>query len=248
MTRSLSVIAIALIGVFMASDGQAQDRNNGNGAKVGKDGFMLNVIAFEECPSGEFLDSNRHQIAVQANYMGEASNKTIKINKIFLNKGEDFWVQDGNACDNGARFYLPIDDANCENCDPDAEPTFTQYEVFSRLVGKPGGNVTVASCVEFEVLDPDTLEVTLESLCSVSDNVWVETRHVGKGKEQNKWDNVSAELLTVCIDTDDLDGVSACDERVGLFDSYGVDYWWNWDTNKRPHAQLVFLPVRPDGS
>lgn len=243
MKQSLSVIAIALIGVFLASDGQAQNRNNGNGAKVGKDGFMLNVIAFEQCPSGEFLDSNRHQIAVQANYTGEASNKAIKINKIFLKSGEEFWVQDGNACDNGARFYLPIDETNCENCAPGEEPTFTQYEVYSRVVGKPGGKATVTSCVEFEVEDLLTEEIALETLCSVSDNVWVGTRTVGKGKEQNKWDNVSAELLTVCIDTDDD---SVCDERVGLFDSYGVDYWWNWDTQGRPHVQLVFMPARSD--
>ena len=45
MTRPLSVIAIALIGVIMASVVLAQNRDNGNGAKVGKDGFMLNVIA-----------------------------------------------------------------------------------------------------------------------------------------------------------------------------------------------------------
>ena len=87
MTRPLSVIAIALIGVIMASVVLAQNRDNGNGAKVGKDGFMLNVIAFEQCPSGDFLNSNRHQIAVQANYAGHASNKTAKVNKIFLKKG-----------------------------------------------------------------------------------------------------------------------------------------------------------------
>lgn len=246
MTRSILVIAIALIGVFMASDVLAQNRDNGNGAKVGKDGFMLNVIAFEQCPSGEFLNSNRHQIAVQANYTGDARDKTTKINKIFLNKGEDFWVEDGNACDNGAKFYLPIDDTNCSNCeDLGTEPTFTQYEVFSRLVGQPGGNVAVAGCVEFTVLDPDTLYETVESLCSVTDDIWVETRSVGKGKEQNKWDNVSTELLTVCIDTV---GDGVCDKRVGLFDTFGENYWWNWGTQGRPHAQLVFMPVLSDGS
>ena len=247
MKGTFSVITIALIGVFMAGDGSAQNRDNGNGAKVGKNGFMVNVIAFEQCPSGEFLDSNRHQIAVQANYAGDASNKTIKMNKIFLKEGNDFWIQDGNACDNGAKFYLPIDDANCSPCEV-LEPSFTQYEVYSRVVGKPGGIATVTSCVEFMVEDLVTGEETLETLCSVSDNVWVGTRTVGKGKEQNKWDNVSAELLSVCVDTDDLDGVDSCDKRVGLFDSLGEDYWWNWGTQGRPHVQLVFIPVPPPGS
>jgi hypothetical protein len=246
MTRPLSFIAIALIGVLASSDVLAQNRDNGNGAKVGKDGFLLNIIAFEQCPDGEFLNSNRHQIAVKANYSGNARDKTAKINKIFLKKGEDFWVQDGNACDDGANFYLPITDANCSDCgDPDGELTYTEYEVYSRLVGQPGGKVTVTSCVEVIMIDPITGDETAESLCSVSDNIWVETRIVGSGKEQNKWTNVSAELLTVCVDTD---GDGTCDKRVGLFDSYGEDYWWNWGTHGRPHVQLVFVPMRSGGS
>ena len=246
MTRPLSFIAIALIGVLASSDVLAQNRDNGNGAKVGKDGFLLNIIAFEQCPDGEFLNSNRHQIAVKANYSGNARDKTAKINKIFLKKGEDFWVQDGNACDDGANFDLPITDANCSDCgDPDGELTYTEYEVYSRLVGQPGGKVTVTSCVEVIMIDPITGEETAESLCSVSDNIWVETRIVGSGKEQNKWTNVSAELLTVCVDTD---GDGTCDNRVGLFDSYGEGSWWNWGTHGRPHVQLVFVPMRSGGS
>jgi hypothetical protein len=236
--------------MLAASDVLAQNRGNGNGAKVGKNGFMLNVIAFEQCPSGDFIDSNRHQIAVQANYAGNARDKTIKVNKIFLKAGEDFWVQDGNACDGGANFYLPITAANCSDCGaevvPVAEPTITEYEVYSRLVGKPGGKVTVTSCVEVIMIDPVTLLETTESLCSVgADNIWVETRTVGSGKQQSKWDNVSTELLTVCVDTDNVPG---CDKRVGLFDMYGEDYWWNWGTEGRPHVQLVFVPVGSGGS
>ena len=235
------LLIVAAAAAFAANGALAQ--NNGNGAKVGKEGFLLNVIAFENCPGGEFLDSNRHQIAVQANYTGSGADKSAKANKIFLRAGEDFRVQDGNACDRtGARFELPITDANCSNCgDPALDPTFTQYEVRARLVGKPGGSVAVTSCAEMIVLDLDTGEETLESFCSVGDdNIWVETRTVGSGKTQSKWDNVSTELLTVCIDTS---GDAICDERIGLFDARGTDYWWNWDTKNRPHVQLVFFPV-----
>lgn len=231
----------------MASDVLAQDRDNGHGAKVGRGGFMLNVIAYDQCPSGDFLNSHRHQIAVKANERGDAANKLVKTNKIFLKKGDDFWVQDGNACDNGANFYLPITDLNCSNCgDSDVVPTFMEYEVFSRLVGKPGGKVTVTSCLEAVVIDPITLEETLEEFCSVGDNnILVQTRIVGNGKEQAKWDNVSQELLTVCISTD---GDDVCDKRVGLFDEDGEDYWWNWGTAGRPHVQLVFVPASRSGS
>jgi hypothetical protein len=235
----------ALVAACMAG-GALAGNGNGNGAHVGPGGFLLNVNAFDQCPGGEFLDSNRHQIAVQASYTGNGTDKTAKVNKIFLIPGDDFWVQDGNACDNGAYFYLPITDANCSNCGAETleEPTFTEYEVRARVLGKPGGTVTVTSCVE-EAAD-DTIIVDdntdQETLCSVGEgNIWVATRTVGNGKEQNRWENVSKQLLTVCVDTDDN---LACDDRLGLFDPAGEGYWWNWDTQGRPHVQLVFYPVK----
>jgi len=236
MRKKITLLAATIWILSVSAHGLA-DRPPGNGAAVGKGGFMLNVIAYEKCPAGAFVDSNRHHIAVQANYAGNGADKTSKTNKIFLKSG-DFSVADGNACDDGARFYLPVTDANCSNCgDPAIEPVFTEYEVYARVVGKPNSQATVTSCVEY--FDTDTGE--LESLCSVGENnVYVGLRQTGGGKLQNKWDNVSAELLTVCIDTS---GDSVCDERIGLFDSFGEDYWWSWDTSGRPHVQLVFVPV-----
>jgi hypothetical protein len=236
----ITVAAAALLAATVVS---AQGSNNG--ASVGSGGFLLNVIAFEQCPAGDFLDSNRHQIAVEANYTGNGTDKTAKTNKIFLKAGEDFQVYDGNACEGGAEFYLPISELNCDSgCDL-IDPTFTEYEVRARLVGQPGGHVEVTSCVQETeddsiIVDDDTLNDTADSLCSVGSNVWVSTREVGNGKVQNKFENVSQELLTVCVDTD---GDSTCDERIGLFDPRGQDYWWNWDTSGRPHVQLVFVPV-----
>lgn len=235
MKKEIRLLVLTCIGLSICSVGHA-DRPPGNGAAVGKGGFLLNVIAFDQCPAGDFMDSNRHMIAVQANYTGNGTDKSSKMNKIFLKAG-DFSVADGNACDDGARFYLPVE-GNCSNCgDPAVEPTFTAYEVYARVVGKPGGQATVTSCLEY--LNTETNE--LESLCSVGGgNVYVGLRQTGGGKMQNKWDNVSTELLTVCIDTD---GNQTCDQRVGLFDAFGQDYWWNWDTSGRPHVQLVFVPV-----
>jgi hypothetical protein len=238
----LSIVGILIaIGVSIGVVAQAAN----NGAKVGNGGFLLNVIAFEHCPSGDFLDSNRHEIAVQASFSGAGTNKDIKKNKILLKAGDDFWVQDGNACDNdGANFYLPITSTNCGGGCEIADPTFTQYEVRARLVGKPNGSVTVTSCVEESTDDLIIDNGTVDTLCSVGSNVWVESRTVGNGKEQNRFENVSAELLTVCVDTNPDDGVDQCDDRIGLFDTAGQDYWWNWGTNGRPHVQLVFDPVQ----
>jgi len=62
-----------------------------------------------------------------------------------------------------------------------------------------------------------------------------------KGKNSApKFQNVSRELLTVCADTDEpADGV--CDVRIPLFSSTYYGYWWDWGTNGKAHAQLVFV-------
>jgi len=241
MKKLLTFVALTAI----VAGGAASAQSGNNGAKVGRNGFIVNVNAYARCPEGDFLDSNRRMIAVQADFTGVATDKASRVNKIFLQSGDDFWVEDGNACDtSGARFHLPITAENCINCgDPTIEPIFTEYTVKARLVGKPHSRVTVTSCTEMLIVDPITLVETPTSLCSVGEgNVWVGTRSSGGGKTQNRWENVSKQLLTVCIDTSLIaDGI--CDERVGLFDSRGTDYWWNWDTVGRPHVQLVFLPV-----
>ena len=111
------------------------------------------------------------------------------------------------------------------------------------MLGKPGGKVTVTGCVEVLSVDPVTQLQTLESLCSVGENnVWGGTRATGGGKLQNGWENVSAQLLTVCVDKT---GDGVCDDRVGLFDAAGEDYWWNWDAQGRAHVQLVFFAAQP---
>ena len=236
MKWNIKVFTVLALGLINWNVGLADSRLPGNGAAVGKGGFMLNVIAYEKCPAGEFLDSNRHQIAVQADYTGTGTDRSSKTNKIFLKAG-DFRVIDGNACDGGAEFYLPVQ-GNCPDCgDPMTEPEFTLYEVYARVVGKPGGSVAVTSCLEYFSTETEQLE----SLCSVgTDSVYVGLRETGGGKLQNKWYNVSKQLLTVCVDTS---GDGICDERVGLFDVFGEDYWWSWDTSGRPHVQLVFVPA-----
>jgi hypothetical protein len=241
MKRLFTFLALAVLAT-PAALAQSSNGNN-NGARVGKAGFLLNVSAFERCPAGEFAGSNRHQIAVQADYTGNATNR---VNKIFLRSGPGFQVQDGNACDEtGAYVQLPITAANCRNCGGPTllAPTFREYEVRARVVGRPGGRATITSCVEMTEIDPVTQAEIATSLCSVgADNVRVAVRNTGGGKAQNQWENASAQLLTVCVDTS---GDGVCDDRIGLFDSLGEGYWWNFDTVGRPHVQLVFFPVPP---
>jgi len=233
--------------------------NNGNsGAKVGQGGFLLNVIAFDNCPSGEFIDSNRRMIAVEAGYSldqgGNPAGTIVKTNTIELaSSGIDgeFQVLDGNACANrgrdGAKLMLPITPDNCADgndaCTVE-DPTFTQYRVYVRMVGQPGGAINVTACAEETddtiFADDDGGADALNVLCSTESVV--EVRETGKGKLQ--FQDYSRELLTVCLDTyDDGNFDGACDERVPLFTTTLESYFWQWNTQGRAHAQLVFKPV-----
>jgi len=244
MKRLFTFLALAVL-TTTAAFAQSNNDNN-NGARVGKAGFLLNVSAFERCPDAGFAGSNRHQIAVQADFTGVATDNMARVNKIFLSSGPGFQVQDGNACDEtGAYVQLPITAANCRNCSGPAllAPTFREYEVRARVVGRPGGRATITSCAAMTEIDPVTQAEIATSLCSVgAENIRVAVRNTGGGKTQNQWENVSAQLLTVCVDTS---GDGVCDDRIGLFDSRGEGYWWNFDTVGRPHVQLVFFPVPP---
>jgi hypothetical protein len=143
--------------------------------------------------------------------------------KIYLQRGE-FDILDANATDgNGGRFQLPAPD-------PDGDGV-TGYGVYVRPVGTPNRSATIGSCIEGD-LDP-TLE-GIETLCST------ETRLLVRGTGKPQVENVSKELLSLCLDTDDVVG---CDTRSFLFDDDAVEYLWNYDNNGLRVAQVYFLEI-----
>jgi hypothetical protein len=252
------IFILALFACFFSNSVLA-----GNG--VGPGGFSLEIIAFENCPGGDFTGSNRRMIAVEANYQfieGEIGSNQhhkqvrdlIRNNTISLvpaPEGESFHVLDGNACGSGkqdAVLQLPITPDNCDPCDVDAGTTgFTEYRVELALVGAPGSGIGVSTCGgEPTEVDVDGDGTTDQILCTTEQNVLVRYRKNGKPV----WDDVSSELLTVCLDIDFtpdesidtyLDGI--CDLRVGIFDALLTGYFWQWNTDGKAHAKLRFKPV-----
>lgn len=226
----------------------------GNGLPSGER-FMLNVIAFDNCPSGDFTDSNRHMIAVQSNFgtidsvNGTTSNQSgknfltefISTNTIKLTQGSDFQTLDGNACSKGgAEFMLPANPFTCPAEDLyclNTDPTFQEYKVYIRLVGKPNTKIGATTCAVDEMDTP--LDQTDDTIVCSTESV-IKVRTTGKGSMQ--FDDVSKELLTVCLDTT-ADG--RCDVRYGIFDPALYNYFWQWNTEGKAHAQLVFIPI-PD--
>jgi len=223
--------------------------------------------AHTNCPAGDFTDSNRHMIAVQANFTPDRSGNLgstqagvdksvlIKTNTIKLTEGPDIQVIDGNACNKGgAELQLPTDpfvcdvngdgviDANLVN-DPACigeDLTFQDYRVYLRLVGKLKTGIGVTTCADENTVDVNGDGVVDNTVICSTENV-IRVRSAG-----SKFEDVTRELLTLCIDTladGSLDDM--CDARYGIFDPALQDAFWQWNADGKAHAQLVFVPL-PD--
>jgi hypothetical protein len=128
-------------------------------------------------------------------------------------------VADGNCFDgDGAEFFLP-------DPDPDGDGV-TAYSVYARALGKPGGSSVTTTC----------FDEAGETWCSTESVVLV--RSTGK----STFRNVSKELLSLCLDTDDPpDGI--CDVREFLFDRDLADYYWSYQNDGLRLAQLRFYEI-----
>jgi hypothetical protein len=186
------------------------------------------------------LPNNGHDRLYKFNMIGVPKEKTpdmtgdagkrmfVKLDgpsRIYLQPGE-FDIIDANATDaNGGRFQLP-------DPDPDGDGV-TWYGVYIRPVGTPHRSATIGTCVEG---DFDTALPGNETLCST------ETKLVVRDTGKPKVENVSKELLSVCLDLDPVDPTNAC-TRSFLFDDETVEYLWNYDNNGLKVAQVYFLEI-----
>ncbi len=177
--------------VYPKQDSNAAAPKTGNGAPSGTH-FNLNVIGVPKGKTADMTGGGRIFVPLEGNC------------KISLSLG-DFSVLDANCTDGKAGFQLP-------NPDP-LNSGNTQYSVWARALGKPGGKSTTNTCAT----DP----VTGEVWCSVE--TLVSVRNTGK----SSFTDVSKQLLYIYADIN-ADGVV---ERYPLFDSALQDYFWNYDNN-----------------
>jgi len=189
----------------VAPDGTALAAITGNGAPSGTH-FNLNLIGVPKDKSPSLTGGDGHRIFVPL----------VGSTKIMLSEG-DFAVLDANGTDGSAAFQLP-------NPDPDGDG-ITQYSVFARALGTPGGSSKTTTCAT----DPTTGEL----VCSVFTMVLV--RNSGKPT----FTNVSMDLLFVFAD---LNGDGTL-ERVSLFDSALTNFFWQYDNTGLKLAQLRFYQV-----
>ena len=95
--------------------------------------------------------------------------------------------------------------------------TGDDFQVWVRLVGKPDSSISAYLCRKESDTDPDTI------LCSATQ--YTRTRLTGKG--QPAFTNATNQLLHIGSES--------------LFDEELEDYFWVWNTQGRPHAQVWFV-------
>ena len=184
----------------------------GNGAPSGAH-YNLNIIGVSKEKSADMTGNQGHRIFVPLE--GKA--------KIWLTESPGFEVYDANGTDgNGASFGLP-------NPDPDADG-ITEYSVYARALGKPGGTSTTTTCAYDELLG--------ETYCSTMSMVLVRDSKGGK----SSFTNYSRELLYVYAD---LDGDGIVD-RTPLFGEDGYLFYWDYDNQGLKLAQLRFYEIATD--
>jgi hypothetical protein len=179
----------------------------GNGAPSGAH-YNLNIIGVPKNKTASMTGNNGGRIFVPM------SGKV----KILLAEGSSFQVLDANGTDaDGAKFQLPNPDPNNDG--------ITEYSVFARALGKPGGSARVTTCA----IDM----VTGEEVCSLMSLVAV------REKGKSSFTNVSNELLYIYAD---IDGDGDID-RVPLFDDRLQDYFWYYDNSGLKLLQLRFYEI-----
>ena len=179
----------------------------GNGFPSGAH-FNLNIIGMPKDKSADMTGNKGHRIFVKL------WGKT----KIKLAEGDNYQVLDANGTDGEATFQLP-------NPDPDNDGV-TEYSVYARALGKPGGWAEITTCAEDEF---GTV------FCSVESVVLVRSR--GKSTARN----VSKELLYIYAD---IDGGGI--KRYPLFHEALQDYFWSYDNNGLKLVQLRFYEIPTD--
>lgn len=181
--------------------------SSGNGAPSGSH-YNLNIIGVPKNKTADMTGNVGRRIFVPL-------EGSCKIN---LSLG-DFQVLDGNCTDGPASFQLPSPDPTNSGV--------TQYSVYARALGKPGGRSSMTPCAT------DTL--TGDTYCSVYTTVSVRNT----GKDAQKFTNISKQLLYVYADVNGDGNI----ERYPLFDSALQEYYWQYDNSGLKLLQLRFYPI-----
>jgi len=175
MKKVITVVLTVVLTASMSGVVFASQEETGNGAPSGSH-YNLNIIGVKNPKTAEMDGSNGHVIFV--NLSGRS--------KINLVEGDDYAVLDANGTDgDGALLQLPDPglDPYVVGQDMEDVDTMSDYSVFVRPLGKPGGWSEITTCADlvdstFAGLLPGKLVSVLNKLDS--DGGYASVEQVGQ--------------------------------------------------------------------
>jgi hypothetical protein len=223
----------------------------GNGAPKEKKLYQMNIIGVSNPKTVDMKNTSGHVIFVHLN----------KKSVIKLKEGPDFAILDRNGTDkDGAKFQLPdpgLDPYLVGGELPNGIDTISDYSVFVRPLGKPGGYATITTCAELvdsnfagllsgkflTVLNRAGFDGGYASVEQVGQDITLRT----KGKQV--FQNVTAELLTIVfkIEVELADTTTIVEYvRVPIFSDIIENEYWEYDNHGLKLLQVRFYEVGTD--
>jgi len=245
MKKTIIGILIAMmvlsVGIAFAYD------TTGNGSPKAKKAYSLNIIGVAKDKTADMDNNSGHRIFVSLK--GKS--------KIELIKGDEFAVLDADGTDGPAQFQLPNPGLDPYVIgDKGSADTMSDYSVYVRPLGKPGGWATITTCAEllddnqtFKDLLPGKYIKALNSECEYGGFASVE--QVGqditmRDKGPSKFQNVTAELLTIVFQVETDAGTVYV--RVPIFDPIIEGEYWEYDNHGLKILQVRFYNNQTDVS
>lgn len=214
--------------------------------------YTLNIIGMQKDKTATMDTSNGHVIFVPL-------DGSTKIN---LQEGDDFAVLDANATDkDGALLQLPNPglDPYIIGGDMSGVDTISDYSVFVRPLGKPGGFATITTCADLNASAlEDFLSAKLQKTVLVNasnPDAVVSIEQVGQDitmrtTGKTSFTNVTAQLLTIVFQVEiTVDGETMIETvRVPIFSDILENEYWQYDNNGLKLLQVRFYPFGTDVS
>jgi len=206
--------------------------------------FKMNIIGVPKGKSASLDGDNGARIFVN---LGKTSESVASA--IWLEEGDDFEILDANGTDeDGATFMMPPPGYDAYNvADPPEGGVWSDYSIYIRSLGKPGGWATITTCADLlesglaEYLSGDLVRVMnreglFGGLASV-EQVGQEITQRPKGK--SLFTNVTAALTSIVFEVVvDMDGdLTTTDDqiteyvRVPIFDDMLSNEYWEYDNH-----------------
>lgn len=245
----ITIVALLVFSIALPAYALKADSYEDTSVKLTGYHYTLNIIGMNN-PKPEDMDKDNGRVIFVP-----LEGRT----KIMLEEG-DFAVLDANGTDGEATFRLPA-----PGYDPylvgSEDEVMSDYSIFVRPLGKPGGWATITTCAD--LIDEDRLTSFLSKkfvkvLNETDGSAYVSIEQVGQDitfreKGKTTFTNVTAELTSlvfaISVDTD-LDGFADDTEyvRVPIFDEMLDGEYWSYEQGEQglKLLQVRFYPFGTD--